>query len=132
MAAIVQIQIANTLTRILAEFEDQASDANDPDRMFAPRQLTVTDRGHRITHVRKVVLERLKRTIIVWLAVYPSVLLVVSLTADWMQDWQLPHRVLGATIIIVPIVTNITEPAVRTAVGKIEEALLQRRTNARP
>ena len=131
MATIVQIQIANTLTRILAEFEDQASDANDPDWMFASRQLTVTDRGHRITHVRKVVLERFKRTIMVWLAVYPSVLLVVSLTADWMQDWQLPHRVLGATIIIVPIVTNITEPAVRTAVGKIKEALLQRRTNAR-
>ena len=82
--------------------------------------------------MRKIVLERLKRTLMVWLAVYPSVLLVVSLTADWMQDWQLPHRVLGATIIIVPIVTNITEPAVRTAVGKIEEALLQWRTNARP
>lgn len=70
--------------------------------------------------VLQAILDRLKRTVLVWLAVYPSVLLVISLVGDCMQDWPLPLRVLGATLMIVPIVTNISEPAVRTLSGKIE------------
>jgi hypothetical protein len=49
-----------------------------------------------------------------------------------MQDWPLPLRVLGATSIIVPIVTNISEPAVRMVMGKIEKAILQRRMRTPP
>ncbi|MGE7990192.1 hypothetical protein ACQKPE_03910 [Pseudomonas sp. NPDC089554] len=56
----------------------------------------------------------------IWLAVYPSVLLVLALLGDVLSDWPLPLRVLGATLIIVPIVANITEPMVRTALGAIE------------
>jgi acyl-CoA reductase-like NAD-dependent aldehyde dehydrogenase len=70
--------------------------------------------------VRQAILDRLKRTVLVWLAVYPSVLLVISLASDCMQDGPLPLRVLGATLMIVPIVTNISEPAVRMVMGKIE------------
>ncbi|UEM07601.1 hypothetical protein JL101_032325 (plasmid) [Skermanella rosea] len=68
----------------------------------------------------------------VWLAVYPSVLLVISLVGDVLKDWSLPLRVLGATIIIVPIVANITEPAVKAAVTAIERAWLRRGSRSAP
>lgn len=68
----------------------------------------------------------------VWLAVYPSVLLVISLVGDVLKDWPLPLRVLGATVIIVPIVANITEPAVKAAVTAIERAWLRRRSRSAP
>ncbi len=62
----------------------------------------------------------------VWIAVYPSVLLVISLTGESMKDWPLPLRVLAATLMIVPIVTNISEPAVRAVAGTIERSRLRR------
>lgn len=80
--------------------------------------------------LRQTILERLKKTAMVWLAVYPSVLVVISLTGDCMRDWPLPLRVLGATLMIVPLVTNVSEPAVRMAVGKMERQ--NRRRSVRP
>ncbi len=68
----------------------------------------------------------------VWLAVYPSVLLVISLVGDMLKDWPLPLRVLGATVIIVPIVANITEPVVKAAVTAIERAWLRRKSRSAP
>lgn len=68
----------------------------------------------------------------VWLAVYPPVLLVVSTVGDLSQDWPLPLRVLGTTIIIVPIVANITEPAVKATVTAIQSAWLRRRSRSAP
>ncbi len=68
----------------------------------------------------------------VWLAVYPSVLLVISLVGDMLKDWPLPMRVLGATVIIVPIVANITEPVVKAAVTAIERAWLRRKSRSAP
>lgn len=85
-----------------------------------------------MTRVRQLIVERLKKTGMVWLAVYPSVLLVIALAGDCIQGWPLPLRVLGATLMIVPIVTNISEPAVRTIVGIIARARLRRRMNTRP
>lgn len=58
-------------------------------------------------------LERLKRTVLVWLAVYPTVLTVLILLGDALKGWPLPLRVLGSTALIVPIVTNIAEPLVK-------------------
>lgn len=58
-------------------------------------------------------LERLKRTVLVWLAVYPTVLAVLLLLGDALKGWPLPLRVLGSTALIVPIVTNIAEPLVK-------------------
>lgn len=70
--------------------------------------------------IRSTLLQRLKKTAMIWLAVYPSVLLVLALVGDLLSDWPLPLRVLGATLIIVPIVANITEPAVRALVTEIQ------------
>ncbi|RWX36895.1 hypothetical protein [Rhizobium leguminosarum] len=78
-----------------------------------------------MTGLRQVIFERLKTTAMVWLAVYPSVLLIVWIVGDCMQDWPMPLRVLGATLMVVPIVTNVSQPAVRTIVGKIEQVMVQ-------
>lgn len=78
-----------------------------------------------MTGLRQVILGRLKMTAMVWLAVYPSVVLILWIVGDCMQDWPMPLRVLGATLMIVPIVTNVSQPAVRTIVGKIEQAMVQ-------
>jgi antibiotic biosynthesis monooxygenase (ABM) superfamily enzyme len=78
-----------------------------------------------MTGLRQVIFERLKATVIVWLAVYPSVLLIIWLVGDSTQDWPMPLRVLAATLMIVPIVTNVSQPAVRTIVAKIEKAIVR-------
>ncbi len=84
-----------------------------------------------MTRRGQAILERLKTTVMVWFAVYPSVLLIIWLVGDRTQDWPMPLRVLGATLLIVPIVTNISQPAVRTIVGKIEKAIVRWRSRSR-
>lgn len=77
--------------------------------------------------IQCIVLERLKKTALVWVAVYPSVVVVLTLLDDALDDWPLPLRVLGATAIIVPIVANIAEPAVRalaSATGRLRRRSL--------
>ncbi|CAH0181631.1 MAG: hypothetical protein ACN6NZ_00020 [Burkholderiales bacterium] len=64
-------------------------------------------------------LERLKRTVLVWLAVYPTVLAVLLLLGDALRGWPLPLRVLGSTALIVPIVTNIAEPLVKRTLSML-------------
>ncbi|CUX70945.1 conserved hypothetical protein [Agrobacterium sp. NCPPB 925] len=84
-----------------------------------------------MTRRRQAIMERLKTTVMVWFAVYPSVLLIIWLVGDRTQNWPTPLRVLGATLLIVPIVTNISLPAVRTIVGKIEKAIVRRQSRSR-
>ena len=62
---------------------------------------------------------RLKRTALIWLAVYPTVLTVVSVLGPYFRQWPLPLRVLGSTLIIVPIVVNISAPLVQAAVSAV-------------
>ena len=81
--------------------------------------------------LRIAVLERLKRTLIAWIAVYPSILVVLLLVGDGLQDWSFPLRVLGETALIVPIVANITEPIVKAAIDAIEQEWAARRSPAR-
>lgn len=78
-----------------------------------------------MTGLRQLIFERLKATVIVWLAVYPNVLLIIWLVGDSTQDWPMPLRVLAATLMIVPIVTNVSQPAARTIIGKLEQVLVQ-------
>ncbi|WP_269790623.1 hypothetical protein [Stenotrophomonas sp. Iso1] len=66
--------------------------------------------------------ERLKRTALVWLAVYPSALLVLSLVGERFRHWPLPMRVLASTLIIVPVVANISLPLVQTVVAALGRA----------
>lgn len=84
-----------------------------------------------MTQLRQAILERLKTTVMVWLAVYPSVLLIIWLVGDRTQDWPMPLRVLAATLMIVPIVTNVSQPAVRKIVGIIEKAIARWQSRSR-
>ena len=69
---------------------------------------------------------RLHKTLMIWLAVYPAALLVLTLFGDMLRDWPLPLRILASTLIIVPIVANITEPAVKVAADSIARRLRMR------
>lgn len=62
---------------------------------------------------------RLKRTVLIWLAVYPTVLTVLSLLGSHFRHWPLPLRVMGSTLIIVPIVVNISAPLVQALVSAV-------------
>ncbi len=71
-------------------------------------------------------LERLKRTLLVWLAVYPTVLAVLLLLGDALRGWPLPLRVLGSTALIVPIVTNIAEPLVKRTLSMLTRRIAKK------
>ena len=68
---------------------------------------------------------RLKRTALIWLAVYPTVLTVLSLLGPHFRHWPLPLRVMGSTLIIVPIVVNISAPLVDVLVSAVRRRWAQ-------
>lgn len=70
---------------------------------------------------------RLKRTALVWLAVYPTVLTVLSVLGPYLRQWPLPLRVLGSTLVIVPIVVNISAPLVEALVSELRRYWLRHR-----
>ena len=57
-------------------------------------------------------LPRFEKTVRIWLAVYPTVLVVLTLTIEMLVRWPFALRVLVSTMIIVTIVANVTEPLV--------------------
>lgn len=63
---------------------------------------------------------RFKRTVLIWLAVYPTVLTVLSLLGPHFRHWPLPLRVLGSTLVIVPIVVNISAPLVEALLSAVQ------------
>jgi antibiotic biosynthesis monooxygenase (ABM) superfamily enzyme len=74
---------------------------------------------------RAELVPRLKRTALIWLAVYPTVLTVVSVLGPYVGQWPLPLRVLGSTLVIVPIVVNISAPLVETLVSAVRRYWLR-------
>lgn len=74
---------------------------------------------------RAELVPRLKRTVLIWLAVYPTVLTVVSVLGPYVGQWPLPLRVLGSTLVIVPIVVNISAPLVETLVSAVRRYWLR-------
>ncbi len=78
-----------------------------------------------MTHI---IVDRLKKMAVIWLAVYPSVLIATLVIGDVLQDWPLPLRVLGATVVIVPIVSNVAEPGVRLVIRAIGQMCFRRGT----
>ena len=77
------------------------------------------DAGRRQVTWRAELRPRLKRTALIWLAVYPTVLAVLSVLGRYLRQWPLPLRVLGSTLIIVPIVVNISAPLVQALVSAV-------------
>lgn len=76
--------------------------------------------------VRSALVARLKKTLLAWIAAYPTVLLVLTFVGGFLRDWPLALQVLGASAIIVPIVANVTGPGVRAASDAIARELARR------
>lgn len=76
---------------------------------------------------RTELVPRLKRTALIWLAVYPTVLTVLCLLGPHFRDWPLPLRVMGSTLIIVPIVVNISAPLVEVLFSAVQRYWLRAR-----
>lgn len=60
--------------------------------------------------------ERLKKALMIWLAVYPTALVVLSVAGDALRAWPLPVRLLVSTAVVVAMVTTITQPLVNASV----------------
>jgi antibiotic biosynthesis monooxygenase (ABM) superfamily enzyme len=71
---------------------------------------------------RADIVQRLKQTAMIWLAVYPSVLLVMALAGDRFRQWPLPLRVLASTLLVVPLVVNLSAPLVQFIVATVADA----------
>ena len=85
------------------------------------------DAGRRQVTWRAELRPRLKRTALIWLAVYPTVLTVLSLLGPHFRHWPLPLRVMGSTLIIVPIVVNISAPLVEALLSALQRYWARRR-----
>ncbi|MDX0312518.1 hypothetical protein GOC54_15740 [Sinorhizobium meliloti] len=81
--------------------------------------------------IRSVLIARLKKTLLIWIAVYPAVLAVLTLVGEWLRDWPLPLRALASTAIIVPIVANLTAPAVQATAAAVERGWARWRSRKR-
>lgn len=80
---------------------------------------------------RPAIVRRLKQTAMIWLAVYPSVLLVMVLAGDRFRPWPLPLRVLASTLLAVPLVVNFSSPLVQFIVASVADAWHRARCSRR-
>lgn len=71
-------------------------------------------------------MSRLKKTTRIWLAVYPTVLVFLTIFGDALKEFPFPLGVLVSTLVVVIIVSNVTDPLV----GKVFYHL--RRTFRKP
>lgn len=55
---------------------------------------------------------RLKKTTRIWLAVYPTVLVFLTIFGDALKEFPFPLGVLVSTLVVVIIVSNVTDPLV--------------------
>jgi len=69
---------------------------------------------------------KIRKTLQVWLAVYPCVLLFMGVAGRYLGHWPLPLRVLVATAVIVPVVVNIAAPLVERSIQWLLQRLLER------
>jgi antibiotic biosynthesis monooxygenase (ABM) superfamily enzyme len=54
---------------------------------------------------------RWKTAVVVWLAIYPSITLILWLTGPTMQSWPLAVRTLVVTLGVVPLMVFVLIPA---------------------
>ena len=56
---------------------------------------------------------RWKTAVVVWLAIYPSITLVLWLAGPRIQGWPLPVRTLAITVVVVPLMVFLLLPGVQ-------------------
>ncbi|WOI11709.1 hypothetical protein [Thalassospira lucentensis] len=70
-------------------------------------------------------LARLKKTTRIWIAVYPTVLVFLTIFGDAIRELPLPLGILVSTVIVVILVSNIIEPLVGMAFSHLGRTFLK-------
>jgi antibiotic biosynthesis monooxygenase (ABM) superfamily enzyme len=60
---------------------------------------------------------RWKTAVVVWLAIYPSITLVLWVAGPTMQSWPLAVRTLVITVVVVPLMVYLLLPGVQRLVA---------------
>jgi uncharacterized protein len=60
---------------------------------------------------------RYRQAVIVWLAIYPTITLLLELGGPLINDWPLPLRTLALTAIAVPTMVFVLLPALQRLFG---------------
>jgi antibiotic biosynthesis monooxygenase (ABM) superfamily enzyme len=63
--------------------------------------------------MRRLVLERWKLAVLIWLAIYPSLTLLLWLVGPKIGSWPLPMRTLALTAVLVPLMVFVLIPALQ-------------------
>ena len=56
---------------------------------------------------------RYRQALIVWIAIYPTITLVLELAGPLIQDWPLPLRTLALTAVVVPTMVFVLLPTLQ-------------------
>ncbi|WP_296994749.1 hypothetical protein [Thalassospira sp. UBA1131] len=67
------------------------------------------------TQLNHSLMARLKKTTRIWIAVYPTVLVFLTIFGDAIRELPLALGIFVSTLIVVIIVSNVTEPLVGKA-----------------
>jgi antibiotic biosynthesis monooxygenase (ABM) superfamily enzyme len=60
---------------------------------------------------------RYRQALLVWLAIYPTITLLLELGGPVINDWPLPLRTLALTAVAVPLMVFVLLPALQRALG---------------
>ena len=60
---------------------------------------------------------RYRQALIVWLAIYPTITLLLELGGPVINDWPLPLRTLALTAVAVPLMVFVLLPTLQRALG---------------
>jgi uncharacterized protein len=60
---------------------------------------------------------RHRMAVVVWLAIYPTITLLLALTGPLTDDWPLPLRTLLLTAIAVPLMVFVLLPRLQRGLG---------------
>jgi antibiotic biosynthesis monooxygenase (ABM) superfamily enzyme len=60
---------------------------------------------------------RYRQALLVWLAIYPTITLLLELGGPVINDWPLPLRTLALTAVAVPLMVFVLLPTLQRALG---------------
>jgi antibiotic biosynthesis monooxygenase (ABM) superfamily enzyme len=63
--------------------------------------------------MRRLVLERWKMAVLIWLAIYPALTLLLWLVGPTIRSWPLAARTLTLTVVLVPLMVFVLIPALQ-------------------
>jgi antibiotic biosynthesis monooxygenase (ABM) superfamily enzyme len=61
---------------------------------------------------------RHRQALVVWLAIYPTITLLLELGGPVINDWPLPVRTLALTAVAVPLMVFVLLPALQRALRR--------------